>query len=131
MKVYNTYVEELKDDARVDELSLKEKALHMPGIKAKWVSRLIMHKNSLRGLEKQKGKILGEITEKIKSDSPIKLHHAVLQEKAESLDPVRDLTDKIADEKLLIDFLERAEKIFTSMSFDISNIIKIVQLETT
>ena len=44
---------------------------------------------------------------------------------------MKEVSEKIADEKLIIDFLERAEKIFSSMSFDISNIIKIVQLETT
>ena len=131
MKVYDTYVGELRDDAKVDELSLKEKALLMPGIKAKWVSRLIMHKNAIRGLEKQKSKIVKELSEKIKKESPIKLHTAVLIDKVESLEPIKELNDKIADEKLLIDFLERAEKIFSSMSFDISNIIKIVQLETT
>ena len=63
MKVCSTYIEEIKADTGVDELSLKEKALLMPGIKAKWVSRLIMHKNAIRGLEKQKSKIISEVME--------------------------------------------------------------------
>jgi hypothetical protein len=131
MDMYASYVEELKKDTAVDEMSLKEKALFMPGIKAKWVARLINHKNNIRTLEKQKQKTIALILEKLKKESPIKLHSAVAKETAENSDAVKEINSKISDEKLTVDFLERVEKIFSSMSFDISNIIKIVQLETT
>lgn len=131
MSLHNTYLEELKADTQVDEMSLKEKALLLPGLKAKWVARLITHKNSLNKLEKQKPKIINQIVEKLKNESPIKLHTNVIKEKAESCDEIRALNEKISEEKLVIDFLERVEKILSSMSFDISNIVKIVQLETT
>ena len=131
MDIYLTYVEELKKDTAVDEISLKEKALYMPGIKAKWVARLINHKNNIRLLEKQKQKVLMQIVEKLKQESPIKLHSGVAKETAENSEAIKEISSKINDEKLLVDFLERVEKIFSSMSFDISNIIKIVQLETT
>ena len=131
MDKYATYVEELKNDTSVDEISLKEKALYMPGIKAKWVSRLINHKNNIRTLEKQKQKTITQIIERLKQESPIKLHSAVAKETAENSEVVKEISSKINDEKLIVDFLERVEKIFSSMSFDISNIIKIVQLETT
>lgn len=131
MSLHNAYLEELKIDTQVDEISLKEKALLLPGLKAKWVARMINHKNNLNRLEKQKPKIINQIVEKIKNDSPIKLHTNVIKDKAETCDEIRELNEKISEEKLIIDFLERVEKIFSSMSFDISNIVKIVQLETT
>jgi len=131
MDIFKDYIKELESDTKVDELNLKEKALYLPGIKAKWVSRLINHKNNLHRLEKQKPKILSNCIEKVKSEAPIKLHNAVAKEKAETMEELYDINNKISEEKNVIEFLEKVEKIFSSMSFDISNIIKIVQLETT
>lgn len=131
MDLYSTYIEELKEDTKVDEINLKEKALYLPGIKAKWVARIINHKNNLNRLEKQKPKLINDLIEDIKKESPIKLHNTIAKEKAESLPEVQELNQKISDEKIIIEFLDKVEKIFSSMSFDISNIVKIVQLETT
>lgn len=131
MDLYNTYVEELKVDTKIDEINLKEKALFLPGIKAKWVARIINHKNNLNKLEKQKPALINTLIENIKKEAPIKLHNAVAKEKAESMPQVMELNEKITQEKNIIEFLEKVEKIFSSMSFDISNIVKIVQLETT
>lgn len=131
MDIYSQYVEELKEDTKVDEISLKEKALFLPGIKAKWVARIINHKNNLNKLEKKKPKLIESITEKIKQDSPIKLHNSIIKEKAETLPEIQEINLKITEEKNIIEFLEKVEKIFSSMSFDISNIVKIIQLETT
>ena len=131
MDLYSTYIEELKEDTKIDEINLKEKALYLPGIKAKWVARIINHKNNLNRLEKQKPKLINELIEKIKAESPIKLHNTIAKEKAESFPEIQELSQKISDEKNIIEFLDKVEKIFSSMSFDISNIVKIVQLETT
>lgn len=131
MEVYNSYVDELKQDTVIDEINLKERALVLPGIKAKWVSRLINHKNTLYKLEKQKPKIVNALIEKYKQNSPIKLHIAVAKEKAENSEELSELNQRISEEKHVIEFLEKVEKIISSMSFDISNIVKIVQLETT
>jgi hypothetical protein len=131
MDSYDSYVEELKNDTKVDELNLKEKALFLPGLKAKWVTRLIQHKNSLNRLEKKKPKIVNELIEKYKKESPIKLHMTIAKEKAEASTELLELNKLISEEKIIIDFLEKVEKIFSSMSFDISNIIKIIQIETT
>ena len=131
MDVYKSYIDELKEDTVVDEITLKEKALLLPGIKAKWVARLITHKNTLNKLEKQKPKIVNALIEKYKQESPIKLHIAVAKEKAENSEELSELNQQITDEKTIIEFLEKVEKIISSMSFDMSNIVKIVQLETT
>lgn len=131
MEAYNAYIDELKNDTKVDELTLKEKALFLPGLKAKWVARLIQHKNALNRLEKKKPAIINDLIEKYKKESPIKLHIAVAKEKAEASAELLEINKKISEEKLVVDFLERVEKILSSMSFDISNIIKIIQIETT
>lgn len=125
------YIEELKQDCIVDEINLKESSLLLPAKKAKWVARLIIQKNTLNKLEKEKKELIQKITDLLKEQAVVSLSVAVLKSKAEQHEKVLEIDAKIQETKNLIDFLERVEKIMSSMSFDIGNIIKIVQLETT
>lgn len=125
------YIEELKTDCVVDEINLKESALILPAKKAKWVARLIVQKNILNKLEKDKKELLNSLMERLKQESVTSLSTAVLKNFAEKDGSIIEIDQKIEESKNLIDFLERIEKIMSSMSFDIGNIIKIVQLEMT
>lgn len=125
------YIEELKDDCVVDDINLKESALMLPAKKAKWVTRLILAKNSVNKLEKDKKKQISIIMEKLKQESISTVSNAVLKSLAEKHESVIEIDNKIEENYNLIDFLERVEKVMSSMSFDIGNIVKIVQLETT
>jgi hypothetical protein len=125
------YIEELKQDCIVDEMNLKESSLLLPAKKAKWVSRLILEKNNLNRLEKEKKKQLNAIIEKIKQEAVASISAPVLKNLAEKHESILEIDEKMEESKNLIDFLERIEKVMSSMSFDIGNIIKIVQLETT
>lgn len=124
------YITELKEDTKVNELSLKEKALMLPGLKAKWVARLINHKNKLAELDREKKKTIKNILPKVKENLPVKLNDSVIISKAENIKEVAEINERIEEQKNIIDFLERTEKIMSSFSFDISNIVKVVQLET-
>jgi hypothetical protein len=125
------YIEELKQDCVVDEINLKESSLLLPAKKAKWVARLILQKNNLSKLEKEKKELIQRLTDLLKEQAVVTLSVAVLKNKAEQHERVLEIDAKIQESKNIIDFLERVEKIMSSMSFDIGNIIKIVQLETT
>ena len=125
-----TYIKELGQDTVVNELNLKEKSLTLPGLKAKWVSRLIKHKNSLNSLEKRKKLLIRNILPKVRESLPVKLSDNVIKESAEGTKEIQDINEHIEAEKSIIDFLEKSEKVMTSFTYDISNIIKIVQLET-
>lgn len=127
----SNYIEELKDDCVVDDINLKESALMIPAKKAKWVTRLILAKNSVNKLEKDKKKQISIIMEKLKQESISTVSNAVLKSLAEKHESVIEIDNKIEENYNLIDFLERVEKVMSSMSFDIGNIVKIVQLETT
>lgn len=127
----SNYIEELKQDCIVDEMNLKESSLMLPAKKAKWVSRLILEKNNFNKLEKDKKKQLNVVIEKIKQEAVASISAPVLKNVAEKHESILEIDEKIEESKNLIDFLERVEKVMSSMSFDIGNIIKIVQLETT
>jgi hypothetical protein len=124
-------IDELKNDCVVDDINLKEAALLLPAKKAKWVSRLILEKNNMSSLEKEKNKLFNEVVNSLKEKSVKGLSQPVLKSLAEKDPKILELEDKMNTSKNLIDFYERIEKVMSSMSFDIGNIIKIVQLETT
>ena len=125
------YMEELGKDCVIDEINLKESALILPAKKAKWVARLILEKNLANKLEKDRKEKVNSLIDAIKHEAVASLSLAVLKNLAEKDTSVIDLDLKIEESRNLIDFFERIEKIMSSMSFDIGNIIKIVQLETT
>jgi hypothetical protein len=125
------YIEELKHDCIVDEINLKESSLLLPAKKAKWVARLILEKNNLNRLDKEKKELIQRLVDLLKEQAVVNLSAPVLRNKAEQHEKVLEIDAKMQTSKNLIDFFERIEKIMSSMSFDIGNIIKIVQLETT
>jgi len=130
VELLKEYIEELKHDAVINELNIKEKSLFLPGLKAKWVSRLINHKNTLNTLERNKKKLIKNLIPHVRENMPVKLSDNVIKESAESTNEVQKINSDIDQEKIIVDFLEKAEKVITSFSYDISNIIKIMQLET-
>lgn len=127
----SNYIEELKQDCLVDEINLKENALLLPAKKAKWVSRLILEKNNLNKLEKEKKTKIEFVIKKLKEEAVSTISHPVLKNLAEKHEIIAEIDSSIDESKNLIDFFERVEKVMSSMSFDIGNIVKIVQLETT
>lgn len=131
MMLLSDYIEELKKDCFVDEINLKENALMLPAKKAKWVSRLILEKNTFNRLEKEKKTNIENLIKKIKDEAVASISYPVLKNIAEKHESILEIDVKIDNSKNLIDFFEKVEKVMSSMSFDIGNIVKIVQLETT
>jgi hypothetical protein len=128
--ILDKYIEEFKSDTIINEINLKEKSLMLPGLKAKWVSRLITHKNNLNKLQKNKKKIIKEAIPAVRESLPVKLSDSYIKEHVEEINTVSEFSKKIQDEEVIIDYLEKVEKIMSSMTYDLGNIVKIVQLET-
>ena len=68
MDQLNSYIKELEEDVKIDELNLKEAALMLPARKAKWVSRLIIEKNNLNDLHKERTRLINDVVEEIKKE---------------------------------------------------------------
>ena len=107
------YMEELGKDWAIDEINLKESALILPAKKAKWVARLILEKNLLNKLEKDKKDKINSLIDIIKHEAVASLSTAVLKNLAEKDPSVIELDEKIEESKNLIDFFERIEKIMS------------------
>lgn len=124
------YNDELASDLVIDELNLKEVQLTLPGKKHLWIGRLIRHKTTLNELKNSKKEKISELINKLKSTSEVKLTTPVAEKYANNVPIIADLNKQINDTELIIEYLEKVEKILTSMSFDIKNIIEIQKLET-
>lgn len=125
------YIQELEKDVKIDQFNLKEAQLGLPGVKHKWAGRLIRHKIELNTLSSKRNQAIKAVVEQLKSESHTPLPTAVLEKSANRHQSIQDIDNRIQELKLLIEFLEKTEKTLSSMTFDISNIVKIMTLETT
>lgn len=130
LDLFNKYQEELKKDVNIDELNMKESALTIATIKHKWTGRLMRHKMDLSRTERARDKAIANIINQLQKDSLVSLSIPTLRKQAESHEIIQN-TDQIIDNlKLIIEYLEKVEKIVNSMTWDMKNIIDIVKAET-
>jgi len=125
--LFTNYQTEIIQDIKVDELSLKEKAMLVPTIKHKWVARMMQHKNQLRTLNNKKK----ELVKATSNASPVNLSKAALEQLTQNNPNVAKLNEYIDKLEGIIEYLEKVEKLTSSLTFDCKNVIDLQRLETT
>jgi hypothetical protein len=131
MEILEKYGQEIAEDTAVDEINVKDVAMRLPGIKHKWVARLINHKRQLYRLDKEKEVVIEATLKKIKEKGDIQLSKSAMTAKISTLESVKVLDEKIDEQKSLVDYLEHVESIFRYMTNDIKNVIDIMKMELT
>jgi len=131
MDILDEYKKEIIEDTKIDQFNILDKQLMLPTIKHKWVSRLIDCKKNLNRLFKKKKDIKKIVVEQIQDSIPKSLPKAALDIKIEGSEKVKEINDDIEKYELLVEYLEKVEKIFSSMSFDIKNATDLIKMETT
>ena len=131
MEILEKYIEEVTEDTRVDEINVKDVAMRLPGLKHKWVARLINHKKGLYRLEREKEEIIESALKKIKERGDIQLSKAAMTAKISTIDSVKVLDAKIDESKALVEYLDHVVTIFRYMTNDLKNIVDIMRLEQT
>jgi hypothetical protein len=132
MVLIEEFKEELQEDTRIDELNLLQKQLMLPAIKHKWVARLIDHKRKLNSLNRKKKIIKESVLETFKSNGiPPGLPKSAIDKKIDVSEPMLKIEEEIQETEVMIEYLEKVEQIFRSMTYDLKNIVEINKLETT
>ena len=131
MDILEEYKKEIIEDTKIEQFNILDKQLMLPTIKHKWVSRLIDCKKNLNRLFKKKKDIKKIVVEQIQDSIPKSLPKAALDIKIEGSEKVKEINDDIEKYELLVEYLEKVEKIFSSMSFDIKNATDLIKMETT
>jgi hypothetical protein len=133
MKQFEKYLEEIKEDTRFDQINILEKQLSLPAIKHKWVSYLIKNKIRKNELEKNKKELKENILKKYTDEKiiPTGIPKTALNAKIESSKIIKEIDDEIKELDIIIEYLEKVEKIFSSLTYDLGNATKLMVLETT
>lgn len=118
---------ELADDLRMDELSIKERAMLAPTIKHKWVARTAQYKFGLIKLKAAQK----EAIKNLAKTSPVSLSKSTLENMASKSPELQKYTENIEKLESVIEYLEKVEKLTSSLTFDYKNVIDLQKLETT
>ena len=131
MSTLDKYMEEMVQDTGVDNFNILDIQMKLPAIKHKWVGRLMRHKVEVKDLRRTKEELILKLAGQLISESPVKVASNLAEKKVSKVDSVLRIDQKIKDIYILIEYLEKVEKIFSSMTFDIKNVTEIMKLETT
>jgi len=121
---------ELEADTKINELNVKEVQMCLPSIKHKWVARLIKHRQEISKLRTLAKKAREKIIEEHRSTSAITISNPVLEKTADNHKVIQEIYKQIEDHELMVIYLEKVEKILSAMSYDISNLVSLIKLET-
>ena len=129
MNLLDQYIDEIEKDLQINEFNLKDSSMKTPARKHYWVSKLIRHKKNLLILRKQRDIIKKDVTQKLIEESPVKISLPVAEKASYKHEKMKEISEKINEEELIIEFLEKTEKTFSAVGFDIKNIIEIMKME--
>ncbi|MDD4109987.1 MAG: hypothetical protein PHS54_00375 [Clostridia bacterium] len=128
---FDKYKSELEEELDLSDFNMKDVQMRLPGIKHKWVARLIDQKIELSKLKRLKLDAIETVSDKFRKENPVLLSDAALAKQAEKHELVQKILEKINETEILIEYLEKVEKVCSSTSFDIKNLIDIKKLELT
>ena len=131
VSLFEKYNDEIKKYVSVDEFNMKQIQMDLPSARHYWVGRLMFHKQEILKLKKLRKQAHQKITEKIQNESPVGLTAKTIESAIDKHAVVSKIDEQIAENELLVDYLNKIETNFRSISYDIKNLIEIVKLETT
>jgi len=129
VSLLDQYIDEIEKDLQINEFNLKDSSMKTPARKHYWVSKLIRHKRNLLSLRQQRDIVKKDVVKKIIEESPVKVTVPVAEKASYRHDKMVEISQKINEEELIIEFLEKTEKTFSAVGFDIKNIIEIMKME--
>jgi hypothetical protein len=130
--MFEEFNKELQEDTKIDQINLLDKQMMLPAIRHKWVARLIEYKRKLNSLNRKKKTLKDSVLDSLREKGiPTGIPKASLDNKINSSDVVLKIQEDIEEVEIIIEYLEKVELIFRSMTYDYSNIVKLISLETT
>ena len=129
MEILKRYIAEISKELEINEMNLKEASMRAPARKHFWASKLINHKIELNTLVKSKNILVKSLMAKAEAASPVALSKINLEKTVESTDDVKKINDEIKETESIIEYLEKVEKVYSSLTYDIKNMIQMTSME--
>jgi hypothetical protein len=129
MELLKKYIDEIGQDLILDDFNIKQSQMRLPARKHFWVARLIDAKIKLNTLIKHEKDLRSNLNKKIREGSPVVFSNQHVDTLINNTSEIKQLHTDIEEFKLVIEYLEKVEKIMSSMNFEIKNIIDIMRME--
>ena len=126
-EVFEKYRKQVEQDLKFDEYNVQELTMRLPALKHFWVGKLVEAKISLKKLEDKKKELIDSLQSKTKPE--IGLSKSSLSNIVLNNETVREVNNKIEEYKVIVEYLEKVEKIFHSATFDIKNFIETIKID--
>lgn len=127
--LFQRYLEEIKEDLKIDDFNVKESQRLLPGIKHKWISRLIQQRFELNKLKKLREEALEKICKQLHNEQIVQLSEKTLNNQAMTHEVIKKIDAEITNSLIIIEYLEKMEKVFSQVTFDIRNLIELQKQE--
>ena len=122
------YKEAIEKDLKIDQFNIHNKANDIPSLKHYWVAKLIEAKIEIKQLEKKKKDLIKKVNES--ADVGLKLSTASMNNVIAKSPVIAEINEQIEELELIIEYLEKAEKIFNSTTYDLKNAIELMKMES-
>lgn len=130
MELLAKYREEIAKELQIDQMNIKQVQLRLPSRKHFWLGRLMDARIKLNHLQSDKKRMKIELVAQVKKDSPVTLTTSAAEVAVENSAKIQQHNEKIREVEFIVEYLERVEKIMSSMHWEIRNIIQILELES-
>ena len=124
------YTAEINEDIHLDRVNVTDMVLKVPAIKHKWVARLMNHKADVLELIEARETAIIHLIKKIKTESPIMINDLLASKEAERHELITKVDKEMRDQRNIIEYLEKVEKLMDKITFDIKNLTELNKQET-
>lgn len=124
------YISEVEQDLKIDDFNIKSVQMRMPARKHYWVGRMIDAKVKLNNLNKDRKAAKEKMILQVMQQSPVTLSTAAAEKEVDKTAQIQKLTDEIYEYTIIVEYLEKVEKILSATHWEIKNIIDINRAET-
>lgn len=129
MEIIEKYTKELADDCQITMLNLRDAQMRLPGVKHKWIARLINHKIELGRIKKMIVEAKNTIVERQIKENKVAVSRPTLERMAEENPTVLKMREKYEEHEYAVMYLEKVEQILRNVTFDVKNLTEIMKLE--
>jgi hypothetical protein len=129
--LFTEYHQRIEEFLKFDELNLKDAQMSLPSVRHYWVGRLIFHKQQINKLKKAKEKAAKVLRQKLEHESPIGLTAKTISDSIVQNEVMLKLEEDILGNELLVEYLTKVEYNLRDTQHGMSNLTKIITLETT
>jgi hypothetical protein len=130
-ELFVEYHQKIEEYLKIDELNLKDAQMSLPSVRHYWVGRLMFHKQQIIRFKKAKDKATKALRQKLEHESPVGLTIKTITESISHNEVILKIDEEISNHELLVEYLTKVENNFRDAQHGLSNLTKIITLETT